>query len=63
MVKNLLAMQKIQVRSLGIPWRRAWLSTPVFLRILENFMDREAWKGTVHEGCKRVGEDLATEQQ
>ena len=32
-VKNLLAMQEMQVRSLGreIPWRRAWQSTPVFL--------------------------------
>ena len=31
-VKNLLAMQEMQVRSLGreIPWRRAWQSTPVF---------------------------------
>ena len=33
MVKNLPAMQKTQVRSLGqkIPWRKEWLSTPVFL--------------------------------
>ena len=33
MVKNPLAMQETQVRSLGQedPWRREWLSTPVFL--------------------------------
>ena len=61
MVKNLLAMQKTQVQSLGIPWRRAWRPTPVFLRILENFMDRGAWNSPW--GCKRVREDLATEQQ
>ena len=54
MVKNLLAIQKTQVRSLGISWRRAWLPTPVFLRILENFMDREAWKCTVHGVAKEL---------
>ena len=33
MVKDLPAMQEIQVRSLGwkIPWRREWHPTPVFL--------------------------------
>ena len=33
MVKNLPAMKKTQVGSLGqkIPWRRSWLPTPVFL--------------------------------
>ena len=33
MVKNSLAMQEIQVQSLGWegPWRREWHSTPVFL--------------------------------
>ena len=33
MVKNLPAMQEIQVLSLGweIPWRRKWQPTPVFL--------------------------------
>ena len=32
-VKNLPAMQKTQVLSLGqkFPWRRKWLPTPVFL--------------------------------
>ena len=32
-LKNLPAMQEMQVRSLGqkIPWRRAWHPTPVFL--------------------------------
>ena len=32
-VKNLLAMQKTWVRSLGLedPWIREWLPTPVFL--------------------------------
>ena len=33
MVKNLPAIQEIQVRSLGwtIPWRRKWQPTPAFL--------------------------------
>ena len=30
-----------------IPWRREWQHTPVFL--LENSMDRGAWRATVHE--------------
>ena len=32
-VKNLPAMQKVQVQSLGwkIPWRRKWLPSPAFL--------------------------------
>ena len=44
MVKNLPAMQEIQVQSVGQedPWRREWLPTPVFL--LENPEDREAWQ-------------------
>jgi len=29
MIKNLPAVQEIQVRK--IPWRREWLPTPVFL--------------------------------
>ena len=29
-----------------IPWRRVWQPTPVFL--LENSMDRGAWRATVH---------------
>ena len=32
---------------LKIPWRRAWL--PLQYSCLENLMDREAWKATVHE--------------
>ena len=31
MVKNLPVMQETQVLSLGIPWRREWHPTPVFL--------------------------------
>ena len=44
MVNNLPAMQDTQVLSLGIPWRREWQPTPVFLpteshgqRILEGY--------------------------
>ena len=44
MVKNLHAMQETQVLSLGIPWRRKWQPTPVFLpgeshgqRVLEGY--------------------------
>ena len=34
-------------RSVGkIPWRRVWQPTPVFL--LENSMDRGAWRATVN---------------
>ena len=33
-----------------IPWRRAGQLTPVFL--LENPMDREAWRATVQEVVK-----------
>ena len=39
------------------PWRRKWQPTPVFL--LENPMDRGAWRATVHR-IARVGHDLAT---
>ena len=41
MVKNLPAMQEIQVQSLGqeYPWRRGWLSIPV---------DRGAWQATAY---------------
>ena len=31
-----------------IPWRRAWQSTPIFLFLLENSMDRGACQATVH---------------
>ena len=33
-----------------IPWRRNWRPTPVFL--LENSMDRGAWRATVHRVSK-----------
>ena len=48
MVKNLPAMQRCRFDpQVGkIPWRREWLPTPVFC--LENPMDREAWRATVH---------------
>ena len=35
-----------------IPWRRTWQPTPVFWRILENSMDRGAWRATVHGAAK-----------
>ena len=31
-----------------IPWRGAWQSTPIFLFLLENSMDRGDWQATVH---------------
>ena len=34
----------------NIHWRRAWQPTPVFL--MENPMDRGAWRATVHGGTK-----------
>ena len=48
MVKNLPAVQEMQVGSwVGkIPWRRALQPTPVFL--VGNPMDRGAWQATVH---------------
>ena len=35
MARNLSAMQETQIGSLGLedPWRREWLSTPVFLPV------------------------------
>ena len=47
-VKNLPAMCKTQVRSLGRedPWRRAWQPTAVFFP--GKSMDRGAWRATVH---------------
>ena len=47
-VKNLPAMQKTKVRSLGWedPCSRKWQSTPVFLP--RNPKDRGAWQVTVH---------------
>ena len=52
MVKNPPAMQKMQVGFLGWEdlWRRKWQHTPVFL--VENPMDRGAWKATVQEVTK-----------
>ena len=54
LVKNLLVIQVNEVRSLGReePRRREWQPTPVFL--LENSMDRGAWRATVQEGLKEL---------
>ena len=48
MVKNLPALQEIQVQSLGQEgsWRRAWQPTPVFLP--RKSLDRGAWEVLVH---------------
>ena len=56
MVKNLPAMQKTQVQSLGgeDPLEREWLPMLVFLS--GEFMDRGAWWATV-QGSQRVGHD------
>ena len=45
-------IQEMWLQSLGWedPWRRKWQPTPVFL--LENCMDREAWRATVLAGTK-----------
>ena len=58
MVKNLSAMWKTQVRSLGRedPWRREWQPIPVFLP--GESMDRGAWQAIVHGVKKR--HDLGT---
>ena len=57
MVKNLLAMQDIQVQTLD------WEDSPgegngnlLQYSCLENPMDRGAWQATVH-GSQRVGHD------
>ena len=42
----------------NIPWQRAWRPTPVFL--LENPIDRGAWRATVH-GVTESDTDEATE--
>ena len=52
MVKNLLAMHKTWVRSLGRedPLEKRWLPVPVFLP--ENSMGRGVWRATVHGVAK-----------
>ena len=53
MVKNLPAMQKIQVRSLG--WEdplEEGNGNPLQYSCLENSMDRGAWEATVHGVAK-----------
>ena len=55
-VRNLPAMQEIQVRFLG---REEGNGNPLQYSCLENPMDRRAWQATVH-GVTRVGYDLAT---
>ena len=54
MVKNLSAVQETQVPSLGWedPIPRGWNCYPLQYCWLENSMDREAWKSTVHEVTK-----------
>ena len=49
MVKNLLAMQKMWVRSLGQEdLGRGGNGSPLQYSCLENRMDRGAWRATVH---------------
>ena len=45
MVNNLLAMQETQVRSLD---REDPLEEEIAVFLLENLMDRGAWRATVH---------------
>ena len=54
MVKHLSAVQETQVPSLGWedPIPRGWNGYPLQYCWLENSMDREAWKSTVHEVTK-----------
>ena len=63
-VKNLHAVQEMQVQFLG--WKdypREGNVNPVQYSCLGNPLDREAWWATVYGGCKRVRHDLATKQQ
>ena len=50
MVKNLPAMQEIQVQSLGWedPLEKGMAGYPLQYSCLENSMDRGAWRATVH---------------
>ena len=50
MVKNLPAMQEIQVQSLGCedPLEKGMNGYPLQYSCLENSMDRRAWQATVH---------------
>ena len=59
-VKNLPAMQKTWVRSLGWedPWRRAWQPTPVFLPGESPWTDGPG--GLQSTGSQRIGHDWAT---
>ena len=54
MVKNLPAMQEIQVQSLGWedPLEKGMAGYPLQYFCLENFMDRGAWRATVHGVAK-----------
>ena len=58
MVENLSAMQETQVQSLGEedPWRREWLSTPVFLPE-EYHGHRSLWVGIQSMGWQRAGQN------
>ena len=60
MVKNLLAVQKTQVLSLGQedPLEEG-MAIHSSILAWKNPMDREAWRDTVH-GVAGVGHDLAT---
>ena len=62
-VKNLLARQKTQVRSLQwkIAWRRKW--QPVLVFPAWNFHGQRSLADYGPWGCKRVGHDLETKQQ
>ena len=62
MVKNLLAVQKTQVWSLGweIPWRKKWQPAPVFFP--GKFHGQRSLMGYSPWGRKRLRHDLATKQ-
>ena len=62
MVKRLPTMQETRVQSLGGRSPGEGNGDPLQYSCLKNTMDRGAWRAVVHV-CKRVGHDLATEQQ